>query len=59
MKKLFTLLMLTVSFNMATQTGNTSYGTNALSDNFSGEYNSAFGYQSMQGIITPQTELFL
>ena len=49
MKKLFTLLMLTVSFNMATQTGNTSYGTSAFVDNATGEYNSAFGYQSMQG----------
>ena len=49
MKKLFTLLMLAVSFNMATQTGNTSYGTSALVDNGTGDYNSAFGYQSMQG----------
>ena len=41
--------MLAVSFNMATQTGNTSYGISAFVDNATGEYNSAFGYQSMQG----------
>ena len=49
MKKLFTILMLTVSFNMASQTGNTYYGSSAFEDNYSGDYNSAFGYQSMQG----------
>ena len=39
--------MLTISFNMTSQTGNTSYGTNALSNNI-GDYNTAFGYQSLE-----------
>ena len=41
--------MLTVSFNMASQLGNTYYGLSAFDSNAAGEYNSAFGYQSMHG----------
>ena len=45
MKKLFTLLALTISFSMNAQTGNTSTGTNALaSGSLTGSNNSAFGY---------------
>ena len=47
MKKIFTLLALAISFNISSQTGNTSYGTNALSNN-TGDYNTAFGYQSLE-----------
>ena len=52
MKKLFTLLMLSISFNMSSQTGNTNYGTNALSDISSGDYNAAFGYQSLENKLS-------
>ena len=68
MKKLFTLLALTISFSMNAQTGSTFYGSGtgfgsgenynsafgayALTINTSGEYNSAFGYQSLYSNTT-------
>ena len=43
--------MLSISFNMSSQTGNTRYGTNALPLLW-GDYNSAFGYQSLENNTT-------
>jgi hypothetical protein len=43
MKKLFTILALTIGVSVSAQTGNTSTGTNALANITTGDYNSAFG----------------
>ena len=47
MKKIFTLLALTIAFTVSAQT-NTNFGTESLNSNTSGVLNSAFGYQSLK-----------
>ena len=47
MKKIFTLLVLTIGFSMNAQTGNTSTGTGALASLTSGgDYNVAHGQEN-------------
>ena len=53
MKKLFTLCALTISFNMNSQTGNTSTGTGSLGSLTSGgDYNVANGLESLPANTT-------
>ena len=47
MKKIFTLLALTITFNMNAQTDNTSTGTSALNSISTGDNNSAFGVNAL------------
>ncbi|MDC0870166.1 tail fiber domain-containing protein [Flavobacteriaceae bacterium] len=47
MKKIFTLLALTISFIMNAQTDNTSTGTSALNSISTGDNNSAFGVNAL------------
>ena len=47
MKKLWTLLALTISFSMNAQTDNTSTGTSALNSISTGDNNSAFGVNAL------------
>ena len=47
MKKIFTLLALTIAFTVSAQT-NTNFGTESLNSNTTGVLNSAFGYQSLK-----------
>ena len=51
MKKIFTLLALTIAFTVSAQT-NTNFGTESLNSNTSGVFNSAFGYQSLKSNTT-------
>ena len=52
MKKIFTLLALTISFSMNAQTGNTSTGTGALYSNTTGYNNTASGSNSLYSNTT-------
>ena len=47
MKKLFTLLAVTIAFTINAQT-NTNIGTESMESNNTGTNNSAFGYQSLR-----------
>ena len=47
MKKIFTLLALTIAFTVSAQF-NTNFGTESLNSNTIGFSNSAFGYQSLK-----------
>ena len=53
MKKLFTILALTIGFSINAQTGNTYYGVDALAAIISGgDYNSAFGLSALTNTTT-------
>jgi hypothetical protein len=53
MKKLFTILALTIGFSINAQTGNTSYGTSALANiTAGGDYNTASGLSSLYSNTT-------
>jgi trimeric autotransporter adhesin len=53
MKKLFTILALTIGFSINAQTGNTSYGTSALANiTTGGDYNTASGLSSLYSNTT-------
>ena len=53
MKKLFTILALTIGFSINAQTDNTSTGTSALAAIISGgNYNSAFGVSALTANTT-------
>jgi len=53
MKKLFTILALTIGFSINAQTGNTSYGTSALANiTVGGDYNTASGLSSLYSNTT-------
>jgi len=51
MKKLFTLLVVTIAFAVNAQT-NTNTGTESMESNDTGTNNSAFGYQSLKSNTT-------